>query len=102
MKITIPMSPNIFAILKGIQDEESISYAKFAACLSGNESAAPNPARTKRYCARNDKLKRLLVQYETSELKDYMDALKCSYTEQCVTETFLKKVIDCILVDIRQ
>ena len=81
MKITIPMAPNIFAILKGIQDEDSISYAKLAACLAGNDSADPNPGRTRRYCERNDKLKRLLVQYETLELKDYMDALMCFYNE---------------------
>ena len=75
MKITIPMAPNIFAILKAIQDEDAISNAKFKAAIAGNVSSDPNPSRTKRYIERRNKLKGLVVQYGTLELKDYMEAL---------------------------
>ena len=33
MKITVSMAPNIFAILKAIQDEEAIGHQKIAAVL---------------------------------------------------------------------
>lgn len=75
MKITIPMAPNIFTILKAIQDEDAISNAKFRAAIAGNVNSDPNPSRTKRYIDRKNKLKGLLEQYATLELKDYMEAL---------------------------
>ena len=75
MKITIPMKPNIYPILKGIQDEDSVSSAKFAACLAGNGAEDHNCGRTKKYCERKDKLKRLLSYYKSLPWKDYMDAL---------------------------
>ena len=79
MKITIPMAPNIFAILQGIQDEDNLGHGKLAACLAGNNSADPNPGRTRRYIERNDKLKRLCFQYGTVKLGDYIDVLCCLY-----------------------
>ena len=69
------MAPNIFTILKAIQDEDGISNAKFRAALTGNVSSNPNSSRTKRYIERKNKLKGLLEQYGTLELKDYVEAL---------------------------
>ena len=81
MKITIPMKPNIFAILKGIQDEDSLSAAKFAACLAGNGAEDPISGRTKKYCKRQDKIKSLVSQYKSLPLKDYINALMAFFND---------------------
>ena len=82
MKITIPMAPNIFAILKAIKDEDAISEAKFAASLAGNVNSDRNPSRTKRYCERKNKLKALCVQYDSLTLKKYMEALMTFFNDE--------------------
>ena len=71
----IPMKPNTFASLKGIQDEDSFSYAEFAACLAGNRAEDHNCGRTKKYCKRKDILMRLVSQYKNFPLNEYMDTL---------------------------
>ena len=81
MKITIPMKPNIFAILKGIQDEDSLSSAKFAACLAGNGAEDPNSGRTKKYCKRQDKIKSLVSQYKSLPLRDYINGLMAFFND---------------------
>ena len=75
MKITIPMAPNIFGILKAIKDEEALSNAKFSASLAGNVNSDRHPSRTKKYCERKEKLRDLLVQYSSLTLDKYMEAL---------------------------
>ena len=81
MKITIPMAPNIFAILQAIKDEDAISEAKFAASLAGNVNSDRNPSRTKRYCERKDKLRALLVQYNSVSLNKYMEAVMTFFND---------------------
>ena len=75
MKITILMAPNIFGILKAIKDEKALSNAKFSASLAGNVNSDRHPSRTKKYCERKEKLKDLLVQYNSLTLDKYMEAL---------------------------
>ena len=81
MKITIPMAPNIFSILQAIKDEDAMSEAKFAASLAGNVNSDRNPSRTKRYCERKDKLRALLVQYNSVSLNKYMEAVMTFFND---------------------
>ena len=75
MKITVSMAPNIFAILKAIQDEEAIGHQKIAAVLAGNGSADPNPARSKKYRDSKMKLKAVVDKYEKVSTADYIQAV---------------------------
>ena len=75
MKITVSMAPNIFAILKAIQDEEAIGHQKIAAVLSGNGSADPNPARSKNYRDSKLKLKAVVDKFEKISTADYIQAV---------------------------
>ena len=79
MKLTIPMKPNLFAILKGIQDEESISHGKLAAALAGNRPSDPNPSRTAARLKRTYNLQNLVKQFGDIPLKEYMKALMTIY-----------------------
>ena len=76
------MAPNIFAILKAIKDEDAISEAKLAASLAGNVNSDRNPSRTKRYCERKEKLKALLLQYDSLSLNKYMEALMTFFNHE--------------------
>ena len=81
MKLTIPKASNIIGILKSIQDEDAISQGKFNAALIGNVTNDSHNKRTKKYLERKERLKKILNQYKTLDLKDYMDALNTFYND---------------------
>ena len=75
MKLTIPMKPNLFAILKGILDEERISHGKLVAELAGNRPSIPNPSGKAARLKRMKNLQNLVKQFGDLPLKEYMKAL---------------------------
>ena len=81
MKLSIPRRPKIWAILAAIKGEDTKSYAKVSASLAGHQPRDPNLARTKRYLARQAKLKHLLEQYHMLPTNTYMDTLQAYFND---------------------
>ena len=94
MKITVSMAPNIFAILKAIQDEEAIGHQKIAAVLFGNGSANPNPARSKNCRDSKLKLKAVVDKYEKVSTADYIQAVMSHFDAQILSQNV--KLILCV------
>ena len=75
MKATKGMSPNLYAILQAIKDEEAFRHSKNVSVLAGNARPDPNPSRTKKFEDKKRRLKAVVNQYGMIPVCDYMEAL---------------------------
>ena len=81
MKLTIGGSPNLYAILQALKDEEAIGHSKIANVLAGNDRTDPNPARTKKYEDKKRRIKSIVDQYGKVSLNDYFEALMSHFND---------------------
>ena len=77
-KMLLPMSPNIWAVLRSIKDEESLAHAKFTAALSG-EPVDSNPGRTKARLLKARTLTKIVRQYKELPIKTYLEAISSHF-----------------------
>ena len=79
-KLSTVARPSVWALMSMIQKEESSARAKVAAIRSGHYKDS-NPGRTKRREEKAERLRELVMSYETMTIEDFIDASLAFYNE---------------------
>ena len=84
MKISSVMKPNLWALLKLIQDEESLTSFKMANALGLHPTKDNHPGRTRKRLAWAKNLQKIVLTWGVISTKAYITALSVhfNYDEQ--------------------
>jgi hypothetical protein len=80
MKISSRMKPNLWALLKQLQDEESLNSYKIANALGAHPLKDDHPGRTRRRLERAEQLAKIVCSWGTISTEAYIKALASHFT----------------------
>jgi hypothetical protein len=79
MKISSVMKPNLWALLKLLKDEESLTTYKFANALRLHPAKDDKPGRTGKRLARAETLQKIVLTWDIISTKTYITALSSHF-----------------------
>ena len=75
MKISSMMKPNLWALIRLLKDEESLTSYKIANALGCHPVKDDNPGRTKKRLARAEILQKIVLSWGKKSPKSYIEDL---------------------------
>lgn len=77
-KMSLPMKPNLWAVMESFKKEDGLARSKVMASATGNTSDQ-NPGRTKKIADKRSKLSNAVGRYSTMLLDDWLDMMGVFY-----------------------